>query len=362
MRVAIDEQIFAIQYFGGISRLFAELSKQFTTDESVDVRMLPLDVPVVNRYLLDDPRLRQALRVSAAHNSYTALGRYFLTRRPSDKVDIIHNTFYLPHGLTGFRGARRVVTIHDMIPEMLPQTRRRLDFITLKRRYVDAADHIICVSENTKSDLVRIYGTPNAPITVIHHGVDPMFRPGVERPPGLPSRYLLFVGNRNQYKDAPALIRAFARISSEYPDLSLLFIGGGSLTRRERHLVRSLSLEGRVHQFALPDGLMPAIYGNAEVCVFPSRFEGFGLPALEAMACGTPTVLASSSALPEVGGDAAVYFTPGDDQELSDRIRDIVRDAAWRRDLSEEGRRRAARFTWKRCAEDTASVYRSIVD
>jgi glycosyltransferase involved in cell wall biosynthesis len=243
--------------------------------------MLPLGVPVVNRYVLDNPVLTEALQVRQARNSYAALAHYFLNRRPSPRVDLVHNTFYLPHGLTGYSGARRVVTVHDMIPEMMPQTRSRLDFITLKRRYVESADHVICVSNATKDDLVRIYGTPRAPITVVHHGVDPIFSPGAAKWADLPERYVLFVGNRNQYKDAPTLIQAFADVASKYPDLTLLFVGGGAFTKVERRLIASLGLTERVQQRALPDAEMSSAYSNADLCVFPSRFEGFGLPALD---------------------------------------------------------------------------------
>jgi glycosyltransferase involved in cell wall biosynthesis len=357
VRVAIDEQIFAIQHYGGISRLFAELARTFTENSQIGVDLEPLGVPIVNRYLLDNPELTAVLETRKARSSYSALARYFLTRRPTPEVDLVHNTFYLPHGLTGYTGARRVVTIHDMIPEMMPETRRRLDFITLKRRYISAADHIICVSNATKADLIGTYGEPNAPISVVHHGVDPMFRPGSALWADLPHRYVLFVGNRNQYKDAPTLIRAFAGVKKDFPDHTLLFVGGGSFTARERRLVDSLGLSGWVQQRALPDAAMSAAYSNADIYVFPSRFEGFGLPALEAMACGTATILAAATSLPEVGGDAAEYFTPGDHHELGEKMKNLLTDPARRKHLVDAGLARAALFSWDRCAKETAAVY-----
>jgi glycosyltransferase involved in cell wall biosynthesis len=355
----MDEQIFAIQHYGGISRLFAELARNFTQNSRMGVGLEPLGVPVVNRYLLDNPALTSDLQVRQARSSYAALARYFLTRRPTPDVDLVHNTFYLPHGLTGYTGARRVVTIHDMIPEMMPETRRRLDFITLKKRYVAAADHVICVSNATKADLIRIYGEPKAPISVVHHGVDPMFRPDSPRWADLPDQYVLFVGNRNQYKDAPTLIRAFAGVKEDFPHHTLLFVGGGGFTAGESKLIDSLGLAGRVQQRALPDAEMSAAYSNADLCVFPSRFEGFGLPALEAMACGTATILAAATSLPEVGGDAAEYFTPGEHLELSDKMKNLLADAARREHFVDAGLARAAMFSWDRCAEETAAVYQA---
>ena len=361
MRLAFDEQIFAAQQYGGISRLFAELSKQFLREGSLEVELLPLDAPVVNRYLLDDPYLRDQLKVSDAGSTMAALARYFVRMRPRTSVDVIHNTFYLPHGLAGYPKARRVVTVHDMIPELLPKSRRRLDFITLKKRYVMSADHVICVSEATRNDMLRVYGDVKAPISVVHHGVDPIFRPGDPRVPGLPDRYLLFVGNRGQYKDANVLLSAFAAMRKKADWVALVFTGGGAFTRAERAQQQELGIADRVIQISLKDTAMSGAYGNALMCVFPSRFEGFGLPALEAMACGTPALLAQGSSLPEVGGDAAKYFTPGDAQDLSVAIEGLLTDEQERNRMKIAGISRAQGFTWGTAAAKTAGIYQSLV-
>ena len=361
MRLAFDEQIFAAQQYGGISRLFAELSKQFLREGSLDVELLPLDAPVVNRYLLDDTYLRDELKVSDAGSTMAALARYFVRMRPRTSVDVIHNTFYLPHGLAGYPKARRVVTVHDMIPELLPKSRRRLDFITLKKRYVMSADHVICVSEATRNDMLRVYGDIKAPISVVHHGVDPIFRPGDPRVPGLPDRYLLFVGNRGQYKDANVLLNAFATLRGKGEDTALVFTGGGPFTRAERMQHQELGITDQVMQISLKDPAMSGAYGNALICVFPSRFEGFGLPALEAMACGTPALLAQGSSLPEVGGDAAKYFTPGDAKDLTGAIEGLLSDEQERNRMKIAGISRAQGFTWGTAAAKTAGIYQSLV-
>lgn len=355
MRVAFDEQIFAAQRYGGISRLFAEISREFIADPSLGVSLQPLSALVVNRYLLDDPSLARILKVTEASGSLTALGRYFMHVGPRPEVDIIHNTFYLPHGLAGYPGAKRVVTVHDMIPELLPRTRRRLDFITLKRRYVTQADHIICVSEATRRDLIATYPGITTPISVVHHGVDARFTPGAAALPMLPDRYAVLVGNRGQYKDARVLMEAFAALPEH--ELHLVLVGGGGLSRAEVKVLDRLGIRSRTMQVSLPDADMPAAFGNAVMCIFPSRFEGFGLPALESMACGTPTILARSSSLPEVGGDAAWYFTPGDARDLMRRMHELLDDASARDDLSRRGVARAATFTWHATARATAAIY-----
>jgi glycosyltransferase involved in cell wall biosynthesis len=358
VRVAFDEQIFAIQRYGGIGRLFAELAREFTNNSIPDVELLPLHTRIVSHYVLDDPGLKEALAVKQAKNPWTALARYASSNAHPTKPDLVHNTFYLPPNLRSTYPAKRVITVHDMIPELMPNTRRRLDWLTLKRRYVAAADHIICVSEATKQDLIKVYGLTSAPITVVHHGVNEMFRPGAPRLDFLPDRYILFVGHRKQYKDASVLFAAFADVAKTDLDIELVCVGGEGLTRNEISHLEELGIRNRVSQRYLLDEQMPSAYGNAEVFVFPSHFEGFGLPALEAMACGTPAILARATSLPEVGGGAALYFEPGRIVELSGVITDLIRDSQARIELRESGMRRASEFTWPRAARQTADVYR----
>lgn len=359
MRVALDEQIFAIQPYGGISRMFAELAHQFILGRVPDVSVQPVDAPIVNRYVLEEPTLRSALKVREARSEWTALARYLSRRHTKSASDIVHNTFYLPHGLSPIGGAKRIVTVHDMIPELLPRTRRRLDWLTLKKRYVEQADHIICVSESTKQDLIKVFGPARVPISVVHHGVHPRFRPDVPRVDFLPDRYILFVGHRDAYKDADVLFRAFALMSPDQPDLELLCVGGNGLSTREVERLTTLGIRDRVSQRHLSDEDMTSAYAHAEAFILPSHFEGFGLPALEAMACGTPVVLAGATSLPEVGGNAALYFEPGSDRELADVTSSLLDDRDLQESLRSRGLARAAEFTWARAAEATATAYRS---
>jgi len=357
--VALDEQIFAIQHYGGISRQFAELARQFVNDPLIGVNLLPLDAPIVNRYILDDAGLTKALNVHDAKSATRALAKYFTRFRPRTRTDVIHNTFYLPHGLAGYPGAKRVVTVHDMIPERMPKTRRRLDFLTMKHRYIKAADHIICVSDYTRQDMLDVLGPVRAPISVVYHGVDEQFRPTAQRLDALPDRYVIFVGNRGGYKNADVLFRAFGQLQDT--EINLVLVGGGELTPVEHARLQQLKIASRVQQHWLPDASMASAYSNAELCVFPSQFEGFGLPALEAMACATPVVLALATSLPEVGGNAAEYFTPGDHQELAASIDRLLGDPQRRVQMSQAGLAHAKGFTWAACALATAAVYQASI-
>lgn len=359
MRVAFDEQIFAIQRHGGISRVFAELAHQFVANPALGVQLQPVAAPLVNEYILRDPITAQALAIKPAKHWAPSIARSLARRRHKGPVDIVHNTFYLPRALADYPEAKRVVTVHDMIPELFPNTRRRLDFLTVKRRYVETADHIICVSESTKKDLLSLYGPVSAPISVIHSGVGSEFQPAAPAIPKWPARYILHVGHRGTYKGGRTLLNAFAKVANGYPDVVLMLAGGGTLTRPELGQIDSLGLAGRVFQQQLPESLMPGAYANADVFVFPSEYEGFGLPALEAMASGTPMVLCDSSSLPEVGGEAAAYFPPGDSDLLAERIANLLANSAQCDALRLRGQERVKSFSWQSAAESVAITYRS---
>ena len=357
----MDEQIFAIQRYGGISRSLYELAKQFTTTPELGVELLPIRGPIVNNYVLDNPGLVAALHTHPAKNSVTSLANYFAHRTDARRADLVHNTFYLPRGLTGAKGAKRVVTIHDMIPELLPKTRRRLDLLTVKRRYAYNADHIICISAATRNDLIRFYPDITAPISIVHLGVDPVFAPNVSKWSELPERYILFVGNRGEYKDADILMKAFTQFSKEIPRVTLLFAGGGKFTSKEKKLMHSLGIIQSVQQKSVPEAKMTSVYCNALFTVFPSRFEGFGLPALESMASGTATILANATSLPEVGGDAALYFESGDVTDLAQKMILLASDHELKENFAKAGITQAACFSWEKCAAETAVVYQAAV-
>ncbi len=247
-----------------------------------------------------------------------------------------------------------------MTPELLPETFPLGSPHMDKRAFVEEADLVLCISESTRTDLLSVYGAPRAPVLVTPLGVAPGFALGVRPAKDLPDRYLLFVGNRSGYKDFSVLARAFA--AARLPDeVTLVAVGGGPLDDDERELLAGLHLTSRVRQVDLSDSDMPGAYADALGFVYPSRYEGFGLPTVEAMSVGCPTILARSSSHPEVGGDAALYFEPGDVDGLVAHLEVVTGDDDVREDLAVRGRARAAGFTWANTARVTAEAYRAAV-
>ena len=277
----------------------------------------------------------------------------------SECVDLIHHTYYDKRFLNRSTGVKRVVTIYDMIPELLRgQIPRKVTHLD-KRDYVQRADSIICISTSTKNDLLQTYDEIQVPITVIPLAVDSRFMPGIPKMVDTPSDYLLYVGARENYKDFDVLLNSLFVIRSQGNEIPLVAVGRKP-TSSEISTIRKLGLEGLVLFPSVSDSALPSLYSNARALVQSSRYEGFGLTPLEAMASGIPAIAANSSSMPEVGGDVVQYFEPGNAEDLAQQISRVLGETELRQTLSNLGPSRAAMFSLERMATATANVYREL--
>jgi glycosyltransferase involved in cell wall biosynthesis len=263
--------------------------------------------------------------------------------------------YFLPR-LHGAVAKRRVITIHDLTYKRFPELLQKETLENLERqmaREIALADAIVCVSESTRRDLLKYYQVDPSRAFAIHSGLGTP--PDAAPIEGLPSRYLLFVSTIEPRKDLGTLIDAFSRLD-DY-DGSLVVVG--KVGWKSEHLLPRLRNDPRiVHLDYLSAPQLQTVYKNAEVFVFPSIYEGFGFPLLEAMTHGVPTIAARSSSLPEIGGDAALYFEPRDAEGLETQLRRLLGDEVLRNELIDRGRRRAAEFRWDRAAEKTLDVFK----
>jgi glycosyltransferase involved in cell wall biosynthesis len=361
MRVRYDDRIFTMQRRGGISRYFVELIREFRDDPALGVTP-QIDWRWTTNAHAIEAGLGTPLRIPGGSRGRIVRVANRLAELGSRGPDLRHDTYYGPVIRAGREAPPLVVTIYDMTPELLPEHFGGSNPHANKRAYVDQAALVLCISESTRRDLLRLYGSIAAPTVVTHLAVSPRFAPGAVRPAWAPPRYVLFLGVRSGYKDFPVALEAFAAVASNHPATSLVAVGGGPFTTDETATIGRWGLDGRVVQRDATDDELPGVFGAATAFVFPSRYEGFGLPTLEAMACGTPTVLADSSSNPEVGGTAALYFPPGDQAALAVQLERLLTDAAFAAERSAAGLAQAGRFSWRRTAEATADAYRLVGD
>jgi glycosyltransferase involved in cell wall biosynthesis len=283
------------------------------------------------------------------------------------RLDVLHS----PHYTMPLRhSARSVVTFHDLTFVLYPelhQLAKRLFFPAMMRWTARHAQRIIAVSESTRVDLVRTLGVSPERVTTVLSAADADYRPTAPaRVAEVCARYgirageyLLYVGVLEPRKCIDQLVEAFGRIAPAANGLQLVIAGKrGWMYDQIFAQVAALGLEERVRfPGYVPRADLPGLYSGARAFVYPSRYEGFGLPVLEAMSCGTPVVTTNVSSLPEVAGDGALLVDPGDVTGLTAALARVVHDASLRRELSCRGQIRAANFSWERCAKDTVRVY-----
>lgn len=367
MRVAFDQQVFLLQRHGGISRYVCSLAERLTGIDDVDVRVIaPLHV---NEPLRDSsfgggriylPKVPTKL-FRLVHASSTALGRMQLSRLgPS----ILHETYFTTDNFS-VRGCPRVVTVYDMIHERFPERFQGAIKTSLaKRAAVDRADHVVCISESTRDDLISLWGVPENKLSVTYLAADAVFSNGAPTAPSVEATrpYLLIVGSRGGYKNFLAFLRAFGTLRNIRDELDIVCFGGGRFTAAELAVAEQSGLRrNRLIQVSGNDDALARLYARALAFVYPSLYEGFGIPPLEAMAADCPVIVSNTSSLPEVVGNAGEYFDPEDEGAMADAIRKVVESSERRAELIELGRQRRMLFSWGKCAGETLDIYRSLL-
>jgi glycosyltransferase involved in cell wall biosynthesis len=372
MRILYDGELYGWQATGGVNRYFANV-----------ISGLPRDFEpalLVARERAGRHPTHPNLKVyEFGHRSPVLerlsprLGRRYAGRRDrrlweevaGARFDVFHPTYYtlMAGRAVNSYGAPAVVTVWDMIHELFPDEMDPAgEHAALKRSAILAADRLVCISENTKRDLLERFPTiPEARVSVTHLASD-LSAELSHGPEPVPTRpFYLYVGARQErYKNFDGLLRAFARAAEVKKELALCVVGR-PFTEDEERRVNELGLAGRVEHYGpAGDTHLAKLYRHSLALVYPSLYEGFGIPPLEAMACGTVAVVSNASSLPEVVGDAGLLFDPRALDELTDILLSLTENDALRRGLIEKGRLRAREFSWAKTVAQTVEVYRSV--
>jgi glycosyltransferase involved in cell wall biosynthesis len=365
MRVLFDYQIFSEQKYGGISRCFAELALELNRIGGVAVQVSsPLSTNAYVRKL--PPDLRNGLLLPPSISANGMLRK--LNRLASTPLawqfrpDILHRTYYRKRGTFVHPKLGLVTTVHDMIHERFPEDFHPNDVTAkIKRQAVDQADLLICVSESTRRDLIEIAGVNPAKTCVVYHGVDHLITHTSVVRPHAAKPFLLYVGLRSAYKNFGCLLKAWRSDRSLFDAYDLVCFGGGPWTDSEKALAAELGIPlERLSLYSGDDEVLVGLYRHAEVFVYPSLYEGFGIPPLEAMSLGCPVISSNVSSMPEVLGSAAEYFEPEDCNSLQSALCRVLGDAGRQNELKMLGKVQAGKYTWKRCATETLAAYNTL--
>jgi glycosyltransferase involved in cell wall biosynthesis len=316
--------------------------------------------------ILDQPNFR---RVSLWTPSHHRLERYSLNVELMRLgLDVLHSPDFIPPHRPS---CKSVITVHDLAFLLYPHflTKESARYYGHIDQAVRWTDHIISVSHSTKRDTIQHLGVPEEKITVVHEAANPIFRPvdretarrEVRNRHGVDGPFLLFVSTIEPRKNVPTLLRALWQLMQCYKeDVRLVLAGGkGWLFEDAFAVVEELKLDGRVHfvgRVSSEDLLY--LYNAAEMLTHPAFYEGFGLPPLEAMACGLPVVVSDVASLPEVVGDAGMLIDPNDVDELTVAMWRVLNDDKLRQEMQDKGLRQAGRFSWERAARETLEIYR----
>jgi glycosyltransferase involved in cell wall biosynthesis len=366
MNIIYDAQVFSFQEFGGISRYFVQLFNSLKQKTGIN-NYLPIKYS--NNFYLDEiTNLRHSKffpdkRFKGRNSLMDKLNQYGVRKfvKNFNEPYIFHPTYFNPYFLKFINHNPFVITVYDMTHEIYSDTFKWFDPTSRNKKIVvNKADSIIAISENTKKDIVEHFKIDPQKIKVIYlaNSINP--ETSAKNILKLPGNYLLFVGQRYSYKNFDLFVKASKPLLKEFKDLFLLCAGGGSFSNEELKTFDEYGISDKIIQMNVDDNTLAAMYSNAKAFVFPSLYEGFGIPVLEAFACGCPVILSNRSSLPEVGGDAALYFEPESIDDLEVKLSTILLNEEIGKDLVQKGFEREKLFSWEKTAEETLNVYRNL--
>ena len=376
-QIVFDYQVFAMQTYGGVSRYYFELCSrlQELSNHEMSGRIV---APIhVNEYIQKLPksqlacsfrfkRFPGAWRLAQPFNQ--VLSRKLLSQA---NANLVHETFYSQHSVAP-KKCPTVVTVYDMLfEEQAKHTPAYQSILQTKKKAIERADHVICISESTKRELIKFLAIPESKISTIHLGFELSTDASViananvkfvnDSKKSTTKPYLLHVGYRAGYKNFTTLLKAYAASDYLKNAFDLVTFGPNPLTSDERQLIGNLKLTGHVKYESGSDDKLIAHYQNAAAFIHPSTYEGFGIPLLEAMQFGCPVLCSDTTSMPEVAGDAANYFDPQSIDSMRFAIEKTVADSAEKALQIQRGHERVKQFSWNKCTLETIKVYQQLL-
>ena len=365
MKILYDYQALTMQKYGGVSRYFYEIISRLDKRQDCYVKLV---APFSVNYYFEDYFHKKSLNKFSSFEKQRwaeRVNRVFTKAELKKKYDIIHPTYFDPY-IIGRNSGKYVITIYDMIYEVYPEIFNK-DIIGVmidtKKQHIYNSDCIIAISEQTKKDILKFYpDVPEQKIKVIYlgHSLDTT-KKDKDLDIDLPERYVLFIGQRGGYKNFNAFIKAMARIMKNDKTLHIVAGGGGKFSEEEKSMINELGLTDRVHQFFYNDDDLAAIYHKAICFVYPSMYEGFGIPILEAWVSECPIAISDASCFPEIAGDGAIYFDPLSIDSISEKIQLLINESKLRTELVQKDKKNIQKYSWDITAEQTLRLYKQLL-
>ncbi len=383
MKILYDHQAFTYQKWGGVSKSFCELITHRPTGMDYEISVIESDNVHLRELHLVDHILPVSRDLSSFHNKHSFLGRekiynflgefgFLHTAEVANKrnsitsikkgdYDVFHPTFFDNYFLPYLQGKPFVLTVHDLMPEIFGWYKKDPQIVN-KPELCDKAAAIIAVSDNTKKDLCRLYNVPENKVHVIYHGFPVKIKPIANDNKVVENPYFLYVGRRDGYKNWSQTIKDFAEFHNHHPEV-MMICTGAAFSEQELILLRELHVANAVRSIFASDEQMANLYANAIAFIFPSLYEGFGMPILESFAYGCPTLLNNKSCFPEIGGDAAIYFdSQKGKSNLPQKMEEIFSMTITSRELMKsKGYQRLDNFSWAKSSKQLYNIYESIL-
>lgn len=348
INVVIDNIIYYLQGTAGISVYFNEITKRFLADERFCVKLI--DRPEKSNVLRDELKTEN---IELLTKPVLKLARYLPVKQKSDSRYYFISSYYR---FTNDKNATNVTVVHDFTYEKKVKGVKRFVHHWQKKQAIKKSDIIICISHNTKKDLLYYFPwAAEKKIFVIHNGVGDVYRPlendcFLTLPANFPKKYLLFVGGRGGYKNFDKCVQALSYFSDDYG----LLVVGGDWNDSEKELIKAYG--HRIHLVKYPDKeQLNRIYNSAFCLLYPSSYEGFGIPVVEAMRAGCPVVALNMSSIPEIAGDAAILSDKSNGLSLYKSVK-ILEDDYLRQSYIDKGKQRSKLFSWNICYQQFAEI------
>lgn len=371
MRIAYDSNIFTMQKYGGVSRYMVRLGEELS---KMGHELEVFGWLHKNQYLLESKILKTQMRYIHQFPKRTRRIAHYMGDLMADvrikqwRPDVIHESFCHSRSV-GSKNTPRVCTIHDLIHHKFPEYRGKMNRIPeYQQQTINRCDAVICVSQSTKQDLLKCLDVDQAKVFVVYHGFEHACGVAALNPTETAeltdlssAPFLLYVGPRSGYKNFHGFLKAL--VNSRFnKDLRVVAFGGDAFSAEELALIRQLGYgENKVLHRGGSDALLGGLYRAAEAFVYPSLYEGFGFPPLEAMAEGCPVISSNASSMPEVIGNAAEFFDPSKTESITEAIEKVISSESRRRELREKGTDRIGYFPWSKCIAATEEIYRGII-